>query len=224
MLEPNFNKLNEAPAGVPPQWHHPYLEAATNQTRSRQELYSFAYDYYLRFLSIFKNQREGSLAGNIEIELSKRLRNRLGCADLFRRRITLNQKYFEKDARLLPYSLFHEMVHLWLYDCYLDPGHTRRFYQKMDQFRVTRLPLDPDVHIHSRLKSDAKYIYLCMTCKNRWFTNSLKEGNLACGFCFENTGATHFPQLFRNPTNPSAKGVEGTRTPYFSSNLIGVSA
>ncbi len=52
-------------------------------------------------------------------------------AHLFESKITLNSRYFIKDPRLLPYTLFHELVHLWLYDCFLDPGHTWRFYDKM---------------------------------------------------------------------------------------------
>jgi predicted SprT family Zn-dependent metalloprotease len=182
-----------------PQWSHPYFD--NNKIKphySKQELEAFAYDYYLRFMPFFKHQAEGNLGPGVVIEFSTRMRQKLGLASLFLRNIRINQLYFARDPRLLPYCLFHELVHLWLYDCLLDPGHTRKFYEKMFEFEQTGLPKDPDVHIHSRLSSEAKFVYVCKNCRNRWYVNDAQTDRLSCGYCEERFGQLTFPERFEN--------------------------
>lgn len=197
--------LDFDPNNVRPQWAHPFLLHTPDapQKISKKELQAYAYDYFLRFLPIFRNQKEGDLKVGVMIELSSRMRYKLGQAELFTHTIKLNQNYFLKDPRLLPYSLFHELVHLWLYDCHMDPGHTKRFYQKMAEFEATGLPEDPDVHIHTRLASEARFVYYCSGCENRWYVNMIEDAIMYCGYCFEKAGAKNFPKAYRNPKNPS---------------------
>jgi len=189
------------PRNIRPQWFHPLLDspAELRPHISKRELEAFSYDYYLRFLPFFRNQTEGSLQPGCTLEFTRRMRQKLGLAYLFEHNIKLNQDYFAKDPSLLPYTLFHEMTHLWLYDCFLDPGHTRRFYQKMTEFSQTGLPVDPAVHIHSRVLHEAKYIYFCSNCKNRWHLRELLRKTIYCGHCFDRERVEHYPALLKTP-------------------------
>ncbi len=182
---------------VKPQWFHPLLNLPADPQRriKRNELEAFAYDFYVRFMPFFRHREEGSLLPGVTIEFNGRMKQKLGLAYLFERKIKLNLNYFSRDPRLLPYTLFHELTHLWLYDCLLDPGHTRRFYAKMSEFRMTGLPIDQAVHIHRRLAPEAKYIYSCPNCKNRWYVRKKLRHAIYCGHCHEKNGEEHFAQL-----------------------------
>jgi predicted SprT family Zn-dependent metalloprotease len=121
----------------------------------------------------------------------------LGLAFLFEGKIRLNLTYFISDPSLLPYTLFHEMTHMWLYDCLLDPGHTQRFYNKMREFEATGLPIDPDVHIHTRVAAEGKFVYSCPNCKNRWYLRDQLKYSGYCGHCFEKDGIEYFTMRLR---------------------------
>ena len=199
---------------VKPQWFHPLLDTVkdSNGQRSidRSTLESFAYDYYVRFMPFFRNQAEGCLLPGVQIAFNSRLKQKLGLAYLFERKITLNQKYFAKDPRLLPYTLFHELTHVWLYDCLMDPGHNRRFYAKMNEFRGTGLPVDQGVHIHRRLAPEAKYIYSCPNCENRWYLREKLRNAMYCGHCFEKSGDEFFTRPLERRL-PESGGVPRAR-------------
>ena len=166
---------------------------------SSDELRNLAYDCYYQFLPHFKSQPEGSLTGQVGIEFSSRMRQKLGLAYLFEHKIRLNLDYFSADPALLPYTLFHEMTHLWLYDCMLDPGHTQRFYKKMSEFESTGLPVDPDVHIHSRVAAEGKFVYSCPNCKNRWYLRDRLSYSIYCGHCFDKDGVEYFAKRIKTP-------------------------
>ncbi len=183
------------------EWYHPYFDQEWGGIEiSGKEMQVFAYSYYLRFLLFFQNQAEGSISPGVELEFSGRLKNKLGMAHLFESKITLNSRYFMRDPRLLPYTLFHELVHLWLYDCFLDPGHTWRFYDKMRTFESTGLPVDSEVHIHKRKQSESKFILLCSSCRQRWFLNKLPKKYGYCGSCYGIHRRKWLLKPFRNPT------------------------
>ena len=183
------------PSAIRPQWYHPLLERTDPLIKplSSTELQAFAYDYFLRFLPFFRGQAEGSISAGTTIELTRRMKQKLGLAFLFEHKIRLNEVYFARDPALLPYTLFHEMIHLWLYDCFTDPGHTKRFYLKMEEFTATGLPIDNTVHIHSRLVAESKYIYQCPNCTNRWYLREQLSPRTYCGHCFDKLGAEHLP-------------------------------
>lgn len=158
-------------------------------------LLSLAWGYFRAFLPYFTDQPEGSLkADQVVIELTGRMRQKLGLAYLFDHRIRLNRAYFLEDPTLLPFTLFHEMTHMWLYDCHLDPGHTQRFYNKMREFDRTGLPKDPEVYIHTRVASEARYVYSCPNCRNRWYLRDLLGYSIYCGHCFDREGVEYFAQ------------------------------
>ena len=172
------------------EWQHPALfhDADKHGELSKAQLRSLAYDYYLKFLPHFKNQPEGSMSPGVEIELTGRMKQKLGLAYLFEHKIKLNHSYFAVEPVLLPYTLFHEMTHLWLYCCGFDPGHTRRFYNKMAEFENTGLPIDLDVHIHTRVATEGKYVYSCPNCTNRWYMRDPVRYAIYCGYCFDKVG------------------------------------
>lgn len=181
-------------------WMHPLLEPVRGRRRpiAHAELLAFAEDFFQRFLPFFTDTTEGSIASHlVDIDLTSRMRQKLGLAYLFEHKIRLNQSYFAKDPSLLPYTLFHEMTHLWLYDCLLDPGHTRRFYNKMDEFAQTGLPVDPDVHIHTRVAPEGKYVYSCPNCKNRWYLRDRLRYSIYCGHCFDREGIEYYAKRVR---------------------------
>jgi predicted SprT family Zn-dependent metalloprotease len=194
------------PRKILPQWAHPLLAArkpaAPRPDVKKAELEAFAYDYYLRFLPFFRGKPEGSLNPGVLIEFTRKMRYKLGLAYLFEHKIKLNQDYFTSEPALLPYTLFHEMTHIWLYDCMLDPGHTRRFYAKMTEFRQTGLPIDPDVHIHTRVATEAKFIYMCPSCSNRWYLRDKLRHRIYCGFCHEREQAEYFAKLVKPNSRP----------------------
>lgn len=189
-----------------PRWFHPLLAKSPGRRRramSREQLVALAYDYYLRFLPFFQHQEEGSIETHVEILFTKRMRQKLGLAYLFEHKIRLNEAYFANDPSLLPYTLFHEMTHLWLYDCLLDPGHTRRFYNKMREFDSTGLPVDPDVHIHTRVAPEGKHVYSCPNCKNRWYLRDRLTYSIYCGHCFDREGVEYYAKRLKIVPRPA---------------------
>jgi predicted SprT family Zn-dependent metalloprotease len=180
-----------------PQWFHPYLlKTDLDAPVKMSDLEAYAYDYFLRFLPFFRKQPEGSLHPGTRIKFTGRMKRKLGLADMPKHEIRLNKSYFLNDPKLLPYTLFHEMIHLWLFDCYLDPGHTRRFYLKMSQFEKTALPIDQAVHIHSRLSAEGNYIYICPSCDSRWYLARMQRKAFACGHCWETKKNEVYPAYF----------------------------
>lgn len=171
---------------------------------SKEELQALAYDYYRYFLPFFTNQPEGSLTDNVEIMFTPRMRQKLGLAYLFEHKIRLNQTYFAQDPSLLPYTLFHELTHLWLYDCLLDPGHTQRFYNKMRDFEATGFPIDNEVHIHTRVALEGKYVYTCPNCRNRWYLRERLKHAIYCGHCYDKEGVEYYAKPLKSTMRTSS--------------------
>jgi hypothetical protein len=189
--------MQSSECNIKPAWRHPYLfRSFKEKALTEKELTSFAYDYYLRFLPFFRNQPEGNLHPGTVIKFTGRMKKKLGLADMSTHEIRLNRTYFLTDPKLLPYTLFHEMVHLWLFDCMYDPGHTKRFYEKMKHFEKTGLPIDKNVHIHRRLASEGNHIYVCPGCDSRWFFTKKLRRPFVCAHCYEKTGAEIYPAYY----------------------------
>ena len=151
--------------------------------------------FYELFLPRFLGQSSGSILIGTTLEISKKMTSKIGLALLFENKIRLSELYFLDHPYYLPYALFHEMTHLWLYHCGLDPGHNRRFYQKMSEFSETGYLVDPEVHIHTRLCAEAKFIYTCKNCGNRWHLRESLKHEIFCGLCWKNEKARHFAAL-----------------------------
>ena len=170
----------------------------------RSELESIAYGYFSEFLPYFSAQPEGSLLSGLKIDFSLRMQRKLGLAFLFEHKIRLNHRYFANDPSLMPYTLFHELTHIWLYNCHLDPGHTWRFYQKMQEFNFTGYPIDHEVHLHTRIAEEAQHVYSCPNCANRWYVKQQLSYAIFCGHCFDRDGARYIAQIFVRTKTQSA--------------------
>ena len=152
---------------------------------SRAELMHLAESYFEIFLPYFTDQAEGSLDPHTLINFSSRMKTKMGLTYLFEQKIRLNESYFAQFPKMIPYTLFHEMTHLWLYNCRLDPGHTQKFYKKMEQFSFTGFAVDERVYVHKRVVPEAKHIYCCENCGNRWYIRDKIETQIFCGLCFD---------------------------------------
>lgn len=106
-----------------------------------------------------KNYLQAAALKNIKVEFSGKLGRSLGICYPERRRIALNEKYFLKKPSYIGYTLFHEMVHQYLFDIQKPWHHTKEFYRLMEKF-PRKYPVDPNVHVHkigkrTRMEIDA---------------------------------------------------------------------
>ena len=161
----------------------------------REDLELLADYFYTLFLPRFTHQAGGSIQEGTRFEFSKRMKLRVGLAMLFENKVRLSESYFAEHPHFLPYTIFHEMTHLWLYHSGHDPGHTRRFYIKMEEFKQTGYLVDPEVHIHTRLAPDSKYVYICNNCENRWHVKDPLDHNIYCGLCWKKERVEHYASL-----------------------------
>jgi len=175
-------------------WQIPIFakEGSKRRALTEEDLTLLAETYLEMFLPFFTNQPEGSINPQITLNFSSKMKQKLGLAYLFEHKIRLNLSYFREDPSLLPYTLFHEMTHIWLYDCMFDPGHTKRFYAKMSEFQITGLAVDPEVHVHRRIAPEGKFVYICPNCSNRWFMRERLNYSIFCGHCFDREGIEYF--------------------------------
>ncbi len=174
-----------------------YTKGMTSKTIKfeKEDLELLADYFYELFLPRFVGQAEGSLRPGTLIEFSRRMKHKVGLAMMFENKIRLSVTYFADNPQFLPYTIFHEMTHLWLYHCGFDPGHTRRFYRKMAEFEQTGYQIDPEVHVHSRLAAEGTYVYICGNCENRWHLKEALDHSIYCAFCFKKEGIEHYATL-----------------------------
>jgi predicted SprT family Zn-dependent metalloprotease len=161
----------------------------------KEDLELLADYFFEQFLPRFSLTEGGGLRPGTIIEFSRRMKNKIGLAVLFENKIRLNLGYFAVNPQFLPYALFHEMTHLWLYHLGHDPGHTQRFYQKMLEFERTGYRVDPEVHIHTRLAVEGNYVYICKNCENRWHLREALSHDIYCALCFRKSGVEHYAKL-----------------------------
>ena len=153
-------------------------------------------DYFFELFSPrFLNTHSKHVGPPTTIEFSNKMKNKVGLAVLFENKIRLSLSYFANSPQLLPYTIFHEMTHLWLYHSGFDPGHTRRFYQKMLEFEQTGYLIDREVHVHTRLAAEGNYVYICGNCTNRWHLKEELRHNIYCALCFRKNGVEHYATL-----------------------------
>jgi predicted SprT family Zn-dependent metalloprotease len=161
----------------------------------KEDLELLADYFFERFLPRFSGDAGPGLKPGTIIEFSGRMKNKVGLAVLFENKIRLSLNYFLANIQFLPYTIFHEMTHLWLYHLGFDPGHTRRFYQKMLEFSDTGYLIDPEVHVHTRLAAEGRYVYICKNCENRWHLKDELQHNIYCALCFKKSGVEHYASL-----------------------------
>ena len=94
----------------------------------------------------------------VEFRLSGRMERALGLCYPTKRLIKINVSYFSERVAFLPYTVFHELVHLFLYDLGRPWGHTAEFYSLMECFPVERYMKDPNVHIHEKQEQKGRAV------------------------------------------------------------------
>lgn len=182
--------------------------ASTGEPLTGRQLTTLAETYLEMFLPFFTDQREGSINPQVQLQFSSKMRQKLGLAYLFEHKIRLNLSYFRQDPSLLPYTLFHEMTHIWLYDCMFDPGHTHRFYNKMAEFQITGLSIDPDVYVHRRIASEGKFVYICPNCSNRWYMRERLKHSIYCGHCHDREGVEYFARRQKPDSGRPSRDID----------------
>jgi predicted SprT family Zn-dependent metalloprotease len=94
----------------------------------------------------------------VEFALSGRMERALGLCYPTKRLIKINSSYFASRLVFLPYTVFHELIHLFLYDLNHPWGHTAEFYALMECFPLEKYMKDPNVHIHEKQEERGKKV------------------------------------------------------------------
>ncbi len=150
-------------------------------------------DYFVEsFSGYFPISSGNTIHSFLKIEVSNKLKSKVGLALLFEDKVRLNAEYFLHKPHYLPYTIFHEMTHVWLYRNGHDPGHTVRFYKKMKEFSDTEFLVDPEVHIHSRLAAEGCFVLSCTNCRNRWHLRQPPDEVIYCGHCWKHERKQYF--------------------------------
>ena len=114
-----------------------------------QRYFEFA-PLLLRHLTYEELKARPNVLKGVGLELSPRMERALGMCYPEKRRIALNEPYFLRNPDYLAYTLYHETVHMFLFDAGRPWGHTREFYALMEEFPRHQHTVDPNVHIHMR--------------------------------------------------------------------------
>jgi predicted SprT family Zn-dependent metalloprotease len=150
----------------------------------------------------------------IELKFSNRLKTTGG--QYFRepkKVIQISTRYFEHGNPWdeIRDTLGHEMIHYWL-DYQNKPcGHTKEFYQKLDECGFER---------YSRLgPARAKYHYKCPECHRSFYR--IKKGTLSCGHCSGKKYNPKFKLYLYEVLNPKTKNKNKTKnSPLKTKNII----
>lgn len=126
----------------------PKVELFELQNRAQMHFFEFA-PLLLREIKFEQRDFRDSALKNVFLEFSERLESCMGLCYPELRKIKLNLNYFAKRPELMAYTLYHEMVHQYLFDLQLPWGHTQDFYFLMELF-PSRYQVDKGVHIHMR--------------------------------------------------------------------------
>ncbi len=155
------------------------------------------------FLPFFTQTKEGTLeSSRVKIQFTPKLKRSLGISFIFDHLIQLNIQYFREFPDRLAHTLFHELTHLWLYDCNLDPGHTERFFMKMADFKGTGYPLDHEMAALSCCVKEAPFIYHCTRCHRRWHLHQVSSYSIYCGQCYDHLNVQYPLVLAPVPSSP----------------------
>jgi predicted SprT family Zn-dependent metalloprotease len=154
-------------------------------------------------LPFFTQTAEGSLeASKVRLQFTPKLKRSLGISFIFDHLIQLNIEYFKEFPQRLAHTLFHELTHLWLYDCNHDPGHTERFFIKMADFNGTGYPFDHEMTTLSRSVKEAPFIYRCSRCSRRWYLHQVSSYSIYCGQCYDHLNIQYQLVLDPVPSTP----------------------
>lgn len=156
-----------------------------------------------QIMPLFLKTPEGSLESErVRIQFTPKLKKTLGLSFVFDHLIQLNLQYFSEFPERLAHTLFHELTHLWLYDCNFDPGHTKRFFKKMTEFTTTGFQVDHELADASPYAREAPFVYHCQKCSRRWHLHQALSYSIYCGQCFDQSHVRYPLAVITIPCTP----------------------
>lgn len=131
----------------------------------------------------------------VRIELNPRLRTTAGRIRTDHRILELNAYRLQELPETRTETVFHELIHLWLYARGLPAGHNPLFRAKMAErghatFRYG-VEGDPKGQRHSYPGSDRWVVYRCPNCDQRYRRRRRFRRPMLCGPCLERGGGRH---------------------------------
>ena len=123
----------------------------------------------------------------VKMVINPRLRSTGGRVHCSRRVLELNGFRLQELPETRAETVFHELIHLWLYAQGLPSGHTALFKQKMAERGHTSIhygvPGDPKGMRHAYPGSDRRVIYRCPACDQRYERRLKYRKAMLCGRC-----------------------------------------
>ena len=134
----------------------------------------------------------------VKIQLNQRLLSTGGRIDARLRVMELNTWRLRELPETAVETVFHEMIHLWLYAQGQLSGHTPQFKQKMAERGHTSIRYgiagDPKGPRHAYPGSDRRVLYRCLHCGEEYLRRQQFRQAMLCGVCWRK-GERHRLQL-----------------------------
>lgn len=131
----------------------------------------------------------GGTCPPVKITVNPRLRATAGLVLTDQRIIELNGHRLRELPAVRIETVFHEMIHLWLYCQGLPAGHTEAFRAKMRErgHRSVRYGVegDPKGPRHAYPGSDRRVLYRCPECGLEWERRRRYGRPAYCRVCYE---------------------------------------
>lgn len=133
-------------------------------------------------------QHFGNLCPPVKLVMNARLRSTAARIDTMRRVLELNPGRLAAYPETRLETIFHEMIHLWLYAQGLPSGHTARFRAKMRERGHISIGYgragDPKGPRHAYAGSERRVVYRCPKCGHEVRRQRRFAEPMACGRCY----------------------------------------
>ncbi|MBI2299518.1 MAG: SprT-like domain-containing protein [Armatimonadetes bacterium] len=137
----------------------------------------------------------GGVCPPTRIDINPYLRQSAGLIHLATRRLDLNAWRLAQLPETRIETLFHEMIHLWLYTQGFACGHTPRFKQKMAERGHLSVRYgvegDPKGPLHDYPGSDRRVVYRCPGCQTLYPRRRRYSRPMLCGKCLAEGAGRH---------------------------------
>lgn len=124
----------------------------------------------------------------VKLVCNARLRSTAARIDTLRRVLELNPGRLTALPETRVETIFHEMIHLWLYAQGWPSGHTPRFRAKMAERGHVSFGYgrdgDPKGPLHAYAGSEPRVVYRCPKCGQQFPRRRRYAQPMACGGCF----------------------------------------
>ncbi len=131
----------------------------------------------------------GDLCPPVKLVINQRLRTTAGRIDTARRVLELNGLRLAQLPETRIETIYHEMVHLWLYAQGLPCGHTAAFRAKMTERGHVSIGYgrddDPKGPHHRFRGSERRVVYRCPGCGQEFVRRRRFGRAMACRACYD---------------------------------------